>query len=298
MNETINTESLETSMEATSTDESAPSADNDDWDDIDLSDVRDDAQEPEAPPEETPEEPEADQPKEEADGQEAEQPESQEEQEAADQQLFELKHLGTVHQVNRDQVVALAQKGMDYDHIRGERDSARERFSELEGFLMELAAPQGISIEELMDQTRASVLADREGIEQSVALQRVKLERDRRSFEAQQRQAAQAQAVRAQEDQRIQQSFLRFAGEYAEVDPQEIPKEVWDEFGKGHDLTDAYARWENKQLKRQLQEAQERQAAQEQNEKNKERSTGSQQSAGAGDTQKRDPIDEDWYSGD
>lgn len=297
MNEN-NMEAMETSLEATSTNETTPETDPDDWDNIDFSDVSDDS----AP---LPE-PEQEEPQQEADQQEGpeesgqeESPENQDEaQEDADQQTFDLKHLGQSYQVNRDQVVTLAQKGMDYDHVRTERDIAREKYAELEGFLQELAAPSGMTIEDLIDNTRASVLADREGIDQTVALQRVKLDRDRRTFEAQQQKAQQSQQVQDQENQRVQQSFLRFSKEYESVDPQDIPKEVWDAFGQGMDLTDAYAHWENRQLRQELQETREKLETATKNEKNKERSTGSQQSAGVGETQKRDPIDEDWYSGD
>jgi len=302
MNEATNMEAMETSMEATGTDETTtPETDPDDWDSIDFSDLTDDA----APPPTAAQEPTQEKPQPEADqhgGEEtepqegAEKPESGKEEEASE--LFELKHLGEVHQVNRDQMVVLAQKGMDYDHIRGERDMARGKAFELENFLRELAEPQGISIQDLMDQTRASVLAEREGLDPSVALQRVKLERDQRSFETQQQMATQSQQARAQEDARIQQSFLRFIDAFPEVDPKDIPKEVWDEFGTGRDLTDIYARFENKQLRTQLQTALEKQQVLEQNNTNKERSTGSQQSAGMSASQKRDPIDEDWYSGD
>lgn len=298
MNEN-NMEAVETSLEATGTNETTPETDPDDWDNIDLSDVSDDSAPTPEPSQEEPQ-PEANQQEEEP-GQEAD-PETQEDheepQEAADQQLFDLKHMGQSYQVNRDQVVTLAQKGMDYDHVRTERDIAREKYAELEGFLQELAAPSGMTIEDLIDNTRASVLADREGIDQTVALQRVKLDRDRRTFEAQQQKAQQSQQVQDQENQRVQQSFLRFSKEYESVDPKDIPKEVWDAFGQGMDLTDAYAHWENRQLRQELQETREKLETATQNEKNKERSTGSQQSAGVGETQKRDPIDEDWYSGD
>lgn len=306
MEEIINStqEQVQAPQEEATTPATIPENSGDNWDDIDLSDLEYD-EEPSPKAQEEAEQ-EADQQDAEAENtQEEEQQEAQEgqdkpteEQEAADQQLFELKHQGQLHKVSREQVVTLAQKGMDYDHIRGERDSARAQYAELESFLNELAQPQGMTIPDLIDYTRASILAERDGIEMDVALQRVKLDRDRKSFEEQQRQAEQAKNAQTQEEARIQQSFLRFAEEYEEVDPKSIPKEVWDAFGKGGELTDAYARWENKQLRQQLKAMQEKQEAQEQNEKNKERSTGSQQSAGSDEHQKRDPIDEDWYSED
>lgn len=298
MNEN-NMEAMETSLEATGTNETTPETDPDDWDNIDLSDVSDDSVPTPEPSQEEPQ-PEADQ-QEEGPEQEAE-PETQEAQEepqeAADQQLFDLKHMGQSYQVNRDQVVTLAQKGMDYDHVRTERDAAREKYAELEGFLQELAAPSGMSIEDLIDNTRASVLADREGIDQTVALQRVKLDRDRRAFEAQQQKVQQAQQADDQMKQFYTQGYVRFSQKYPNIDPRAVPAEVNNAFINGEDLSEAYTYWLNNQMQQELETARKRIEALEQNEKNKERSTGSQQSAGVGETQKRDPIDEDWYSGD
>lgn len=285
----------------------APADTGDDWDDIDLSDVKDnDLEEDEHEPDaDTKEPPEADQ----QDGKSGEEADEKadtkenkpaEGQEAADQQLFELKHLGEVKQVGRDEVVTLAQKGLNYDHIRQERDTARQevaRLSELEQFLKELAAPQGMSVEDLIDSTRANVLADREGLDKEVALQRVKLERDRKAFEAERQKGIQAQQEADREETRRRDSFLKFAKEYPGVDPKSIPKEVWDKFGEGTDLTDAYSRYENKKLKDELSAMTAKLEAEKQNNKNKERSTGSQKSAGS-ERDNMDAIDRDWYSGD
>lgn len=276
----------------------------DDWNDLDFSDVRDDSNEEMETPEAPEPEPEADQ----QDGQEedggdqetdTEEKDQTDGQEAADQQLFDLKHLGEVKQVSRDEVIALAQKGMNYDHIRGERDTARQevaRLVELENFLKELAAPQGMSVQDLMDSTRASILAEREGLDPNVALQRVKLDRDRKAFEAQQQQRQQAQQQQTQEEARQRDSFLRFAKEYPDVDPKTIPKEVWERFGAGVDLADAYTRHENKRLREELSSVTAKLEAEKTNTKNRQRSTGSQKSAGA-ENQKMDPIDRDWYDG-
>jgi hypothetical protein len=270
-------------------------ADRDDWSDVD-SDVIQEGREDEAEPEE----PEADQPKEEEEpAQEETGEEPQEEgQEEADQPTFELKHLGETKTVNRDEVITLAQKGLNYDHIRSERDAARqevERLTELETFLKELAGP-GRSIDDLIDSTRASVMAEREGIDQNIALQRVKLDRDRAAFEAEKRKGDAAAQAQKDAEKKQQDSFLRFAKEYPDLDPKEIPQEVWMDFhnGKG-DLLDLYTRHENKTLRQQLKTMQEKQETEAKNQKNKARSTGSQQSDGG--SQKKDLIDLYWDDG-
>ena len=277
----------------------------DEWDDIDLSDLEvldqegnngseDPAGEPEV-------EPDADQQDGEAKGEEApaDQQETKDEKpEGEDQPLVELKHLGQVVRVTPEERDALAQMGMDYQRIREDRDAARAevtRLKELEGFLQELAAPSGLSIEDLMDSTRAQMLADREGIDEAVALQRVKLDRDRKAFEAQQASANQQEKEKQQADAKRQDAFLRFAREYPEVNPTEIPVEVWRRFEGGEDLVSAYARHEAKTLREENAALRSRAETAEKNAENKVRATGSQKSAGtSGDM---DEFDRAWYDG-
>lgn len=274
----------------------------DDWDGMDLSDVTDEPDEPET---EAPETGEGGTPPPDADPQQeeppagAEEPETKPQEDEEDQPVFELKQLGgVVRQVGRDEVIALAEKGMGYDHILGERDTAREevsRLTELESFLKELAEPQGMSVEDLIDSTRAQVLAERENLDPDVALQRVKLDRDRKVFAMEQQKSQRAQQVQAEAEAKRRDGFLRFAREYPDVDPNTIPKEVWDKFSEGADLSDAYSRYENKQLREEVRTWKEKAEKAEQNTKNKARSTGSQTSAGA--PPEKDPFDALWYDG-
>lgn len=295
MEETVNT----TAAEETQDGFPAESGDADDWDDVDLSDLRDDAAGEEEPaPEEEHKEEKPSQEEQETPEEESREANQEKEEPKDEPQTFRLEHQGRVTEVDRDQVIQLAQKGMAYDAVSGELEAARQetaRLAELETFLKELAQPQGLSVEDLMDNTRAQLLAEKEHLDPGVALQRVKLDKERRAFEADRDQKQKAQQAQDQETVRRQGSFLRFHQEYPDVDPKSIPKEVWDQFGAGTDLADAYARFEAKSLRAQLQEANEKLAAAETNAKNKERSTGSQQSAGA--EAPMDAIDRDWYDG-
>lgn len=289
MDETINT----TVMEA------------DDWDDIDLSDVSDDtAEEEEVFPggdgtgEADPQEPEA-----EAGQDGATETKKQTDGQGEADQLFTLKHLDETRQVGRDEVVALAQKGMDYDRIRQDRDTARAeaaRLSEMEEFLKELAAPGNMTVEELMDITRANILAERDGIDQSIALQRVKLERDRKALDAQKQSMErqnQADAQQAAEQRRIQDSMARFVQEHPGLDAKEIPSEVWEAVAAGKDMSDAYAIHEAKLLRETLAERDREIETLRQNKNNQARSTGSQTTAGSRKSSEDDEFDRLWYDG-
>ena len=194
-------------------------------------------------------------------------------------ETFELTFLGNKRSVNRDEVITLAQKGMNYDH-------AQEKIAEYEDFFRELSPNE--KIEDIMDGVLARLKAQKEGLDEGVALQRVKLDRERKALEKQQSSAAQAKA----QDEARQESFRRFAQQYPDVDVKTIPKEIWEKVAQGGDLGSLYAEHENRKLKQELKALQDKVSAMEQNSKNKSRSTGSVTTAGKAET--KDDFDSVW----
>ena len=296
-----------------------PQETGDDWDDIDLSDLTDndadtdfdsepetDGESGDNTPEETAE----------ADQQTQENPETEPTPDGEtknreqEDQLFTLKHLDETKQVTRDEVIALAQKGMDYDRIRAkyaDYDSVRERaetaeaelstLREHEDFLKEMA--DGRTVEELIDDVRATALAGKLNIDHETALGRVRLDRERKQFEAEKSKAEKQEQAEQQRRQTQQQQsdakeqwkkdcFLEFAKQYPAVDPKSISGDVWAAFGNGETLVSAYSRIR-------LHELESKQAAQKQEEENAKRSTGSRQSAGKANRQ--DEFEALWYDG-
>lgn len=276
--------------------------DDDGWaDDVDLSDLTDESEEQENAAETEPTEAKAE---ESSDGAEtpADQPEQPVEQQATQEpeqtadsadQRFELKHKDERREVTLDEMRTLALKGMDYDDIRAERDRLRE----YESFLKELAGDR--SVEELIDEARAAALSKKEGIDRQTAIGRVKLDRERKAFEAQK---AKADAAKAEQDKAAQTEqaekaaherwrqdcFLAFSKEFPDVDPNKIPKEVWTAFQNGETLVSAYRGLKLRELE---QEKKDRQQA----EDAAQRSTGSQQTAGSNEM---DEFDRLWYEDD
>lgn len=305
----------ETNINTATPEDTAPETDStsameDDWDDIDLSDLKDDdteGQEQEEPPAAETETPEADQQTEDKGQEEQEEEPSADADNKPEEQTFDLKFLGETKTVNREEVITLAQKGLNHDRVVQERDATRAELERLGGLPMlqeckelleELAAESKMPLAELIDSTRAQVLSKKENLDPAVALQRVKLDRREKAFEAKKsKEEAEKKAAEEAEKQRSNQ-FLQFAKEYPDLDPKDIPKEVWDKFGKGVPLLTAYSTYENKKLREEVNAWKTKAETAEQNAKNKVRSTGSQATAGAGSAKKKDPIDDDWYSGD
>lgn len=234
----------------------------------------------------------ADDPRDEGADDGAEEPEGQQG-ESADQR-FELKHLEETRSVDREEVIKLAQKGMDYDRIREERDSIRPELRLYREFLKELADGSGLTVLELIDTVRAQRLVAKEkesGKEMTEAEALIKVQRER-SEKAKSAPKAEEEAppkeekpAEAKAEDSRKESFARFAREFPDVKAEDIPAKVWQDFsaGKG-DLADIYARHENQTLKAKI-------AAMERNEDNRKRSTGSRKSSGA---KAKDIFDSAW----
>lgn len=247
-------------------------------DDMDLSDESDETEAPEAE-EETEAEGEPEQ------TEEAE-PETKPE---ADNQRFQLKYNGEDFDVSRDEVIELAQKGKDYDRVKSEYDKIKadagtmNRLKSQEAFLKELAEQSNMTVEELMENTRARMLmANDDSLTEEEALKQV---RSKANKEAEKKEPEQPQ--KATPEERRQQMFANFLATYPDVKAESIPKEVWDDAERTFDLVGAYMRHQNRELLKEIETLR-------QNNKNKERSTGSRKSIGA--SKPKDDFDEAWDS--
>lgn len=224
------------------------------------------------------EEPEADQPKDDAAQEpekEAEPAEEQPAQEAeGENQPFELKYMGETKKVSLDEAKALAQKGMDYDRIRGERDSMQQDYSKLkryEEFLNELKGDFK-DIESMMLDTRARMLAEKEKISYADAVAKVGVMHGKDA----EKPAAREDQARGKDDDAVH----RFIQRYPNVKAEEIPATVWDEAKQTGDLAGAYARYEQQKQADEIASLKKEIATLKQNQKNAARSAGSAKSAG------------------
>ena len=259
-----------------------------DKDDFDLSD------EPEAA--------EAEDQREEADEQEQTEAEPEEtaeaepkQEEKAEQPRFHLKHNGEELDVDTAKVVELAQKGLDYDRVREERNSFKEQhptFKAYETFLSELAEASGTDIPGLMEQTRATLLvqkakAEGKELSEAAAIAQIRAESRKAAEKPAAEEPKPEKTPEQEQEEQRKANVAAFVKAYPGVKAEDIPKEVWDDCFRTGDLTGAYARWENKKLRAENEKLK-------QNQKNKERSTGSRRSAGA--SAPKDDFDEAWDS--
>lgn len=204
----------------------------------------------------------------------------------APSELFTLKNRDETRQVNRDEVIAMAQKGWDYDTVRAERDQLRQFRSQAAPALEMVQAnarKNGMTVPQYLDFCRKQDLM-RGGLDERSAAQTLQMEKQKDELDARRQQEnSLIQRIRAQQAGR-RQDMERFLQAYPDVKAESIPKEVWAQVSRGASLVSAYAMHENRQLKAQL-------AAERQNKANRLRTPGS---LGANTGAELDEIDRMW----
>ena len=163
-----------------------------------------------------------------------------------------------------------------------------------------MAKNQGMTLAEMVDETRAEIMAKETN--QSVAVCRGIIANERKALELEAQKKAldsrsTEEAEQASAKAKMEADVKAFMEAYPDAakDPNSLPKEVWDEVHKGESLVNAYRAWENKQLKAQLDKEKKDAERRAQEQKNKARSTGSQSTAGK--RTEADAFDAAWYDG-
>jgi hypothetical protein len=272
---------------------------NDSWDDIDVSDLTDEgdvSEETETPAEEPVEESES------TEEMEADQPTDTE---VRSEDTFTLKVLGEEKSFTREEVVPLAQKGMDYDRVKGQLETAKNDLKDYQQvkaelskqnerlqFLEELAKEQNMSLDELIENTQVQVMHRKTGKDMEVCRGIVANERRARELQAQQATVTATKDQNAKRDADIAE-FMKAYPELAS-DPKNVPNEVWEAVNKGESLVSAYRAYEVKALRAELEQQKAAAAEEKRKQENKSRSTGSQRTKG---TKTVDPFDAIWYDG-
>ena len=207
--------------------------------------------------------------------------------------------------MSRQEVTELAQKGLNHDRILEQRDHLQQENAELLKFkqdneaiigLLDAAAQKsGTDRNTFLQSVRENAYVS-QGLSRDAAHERVLREdAEQRLSRTEQLEAAKNKGQQEQELAR-QQDIERFLKVYKDVDPGQIPKEVWDDVRGGETLVSAYGRYENRQLAESNRKLQESINALKQNEKNKQKSIGSAKTEGK-ETAK-DPFLEYLFSDD
>lgn len=213
--------------------------------------------------------------------------------------VWDLRYMDEVRQVSEEEIVPLAQKGLDYDRIRARYDESKPVMELFGGF----AQQAGMTIPEYVAHIRMQA-KQAQGLSEPEARREVALE-DREAVVAaaeaqrQAQESAQQSAAAAQQqaDARRMADIRRFQEKFPDAakDPKSIPQEVWEKVRSGISLVESYQDYLLTRAESAREEAEQRAAASAQNQTNAARATGSMRSAGE-NNQSRDPFLDGWNS--
>lgn len=214
---------------------------------------------------------------------------------------FELKHLGEVKKVNKDEAVVLAQKGLDYDRIHGKYDEIKtslDKQSPYIEFLESIAKAQNMTIEQLIDETNVKAYMDK-GYDETFAREKVAFDKEKKQIEAVKAKSktetdtkATAEAQEAAKATERARQIKEFQAEYTDIKPDSIPDEVWKAVAGGKTLLSAYQAYDLAQAKAEKARIAAELEAERKNKDNAKKSTGSRSSVG--NKTNYDPIEDDW----
>lgn len=198
-------------------------------------------------------------------------------------ETFTLKYKGQESSYTREQLLELAQKGLDYDGLRADRDRLRDSHPALE-LIDHYAKANNMTREQYMAFVRQKIEDDAvapqikqlmdsgvpEAAARELALRRLQ---EQRAGQIRQQQQAEQAARQTQEQQAADQKRADYRAlvDYANkngIDLTELPREVIQNITQGMKPLEAYIRYENAQLRLKNSQL-------EQNQKNSKKNPGS-----------------------
>ena len=219
--------------------------------------------------------------------------EAQEAKEGSDdgdsEQTFTLKVNKEERTVSREEMVELAQKGADYDRVKGQLESARETLQQLQEQadsrkdlyeLLELVSEQtGSQPEALVEQLYIN-LCKAKGSTEGEAKATLKAARLEKQIKQQ-----------ASNAKRAQTEVAEFRRQFPDVPiTEDLVNKLMEDVQSGMTMANAYRKLVTSQQAAQIAELQRQLAAEKQNSKNRASTPGSQQDSGG--RQKKDAFDD------
>lgn len=211
--------------------------------------------------------------------------------------LYELKFNKETRSVNREEVIALAQKGLNHDRIQQQRDVLQQQVDGLSQFRTQYD-PVVSDLERIAKRYNTNPTDFLASVERNMLRNTGKSDEEIEAIIAREKADRQLEAYRLQDQQRQQQAAVQrrqqqdieeFVRTYPNVDIRQLPRQVLDDvFIHGKTLVNAYGRYEFEQLKAENQRLQQQITAKAQNEKNKQNAIGSMKSGSS--AQKQDDF--------
>ena len=222
----------------------------------------------------------------------------------AGSEMFTIKVNKEERQVTREELLALAQKGADYDRVKKQAEKGATDTQALTEQLAQtqqvydsialIAKDAGVDVPSLLDTFRVRQLMDKDGLSEKEAKERLGRLKAEEKLNALQKTATEKKDPEQQRQERAERELKEFRKNFPDVDISSLPVEkMAEDIAAGMTMTQAYLKEQNRQQQAEIQKLNAQLKAKEQNAKNRVSSPGSASDSGTSKT--KDQFD-DFFS--
>ena len=215
-------------------------------------------------------------------------------------QKFTIKYNHETREVDLPEMTALAQKGADYDRIRGKLEEAQAGQAALQKTVdeqapvlevLQLAAKDaGVDVADLVETIHVGLLKGR-GMTEAEAKAEIRAAKAEKAMNDLKNKPASEEKVEDPNQERAKREIAEFQDAFPDVSlNQETLDKLAPDVQGGMTLTSAYLKLENSRLKTELAESQRKLEAEKQNQRNKQKAAPGQTDSGGG--RSRDSFDD------
>lgn len=209
-------------------------------------------------------------------------------------QMFTIRVNKEDQQVGLAEITTLAQKGADYDRVKGQLTESRQQLQELQGerdkyrgtmdVLETMAASAQMSLEEFVEslQVNAEMQGGKTEAEAKAEIRARKAEKqlDAMKAETSAKQEPAAEDTQTRAEREIAEFQKRFPNVGLDQLTEDVVKELEADVKNGMSLSDAYQKRENSRKDARIAELEKQLQAEKQNKRNRSNSPGSQKDSG------------------
>lgn len=219
------------------------------------------------------------------------------------EQKFTIKVNKQDIELTAAQMVEYAQKGADYDRVKGQLETSRQNEQTLQAEvdkskpvmeILKLAAEQGgMSVDQLLENVQIGLLKGK-GMSEAEAKAEIRAAKAEKQLKTMTEQQTQRKAAEDSQNKRAQREIAEFRKNFPDVQlTEELCGKLASDVQAGMSLTNAYLKMENSRLAAELEAQKQQQAATAQNKKNRAKTPGSMRDSGGGRTKDLADIFED-----
>jgi hypothetical protein len=216
---------------------------------------------------------------------------------AISEQKFVVKVNKETREVSYQDAPAWIQKGMDYDRVKGQLETAQQEQATLQAevdkykphvtLLEQAAEAAGVSLDQMLESVQLGMFRSKgmSDAEARAELRNLRLERQIQDLAKQNQKSTAAEPVQKPETDEKADRAQRDIEEFSRVFPdvqltEDLVAKLVPDVQKGMSLTSAYLKMENQRLQTEAKQRQQQEAAKKQNTKNRAKTPGSMNDSG------------------